>query len=163
MAPQWFNPSWHDDSDDEEVLINGVCVMQNPLGFKGTTPAASPTVVKDRARESSPGSDGLNNSSKAHHKSKSTDLEEEEEEEEKSLSAKENDPSIGMELTSNSRKSKSDKMEDDGNDEDGESQESGKGAHNLTKKLTAESEDLVRGNSVTTGPQDSNSDQENTD
>jgi hypothetical protein len=33
VAPQWFNPSWHDDSDDEEVLINGVCVLQNPLNY----------------------------------------------------------------------------------------------------------------------------------
>lgn len=33
VAPQWFNPSWHDDSDDEEVLINGVCVFQNPTPF----------------------------------------------------------------------------------------------------------------------------------
>jgi len=33
VAPQWLNPSWHDDSDDDEVLINGVCVVQNPLNY----------------------------------------------------------------------------------------------------------------------------------
>lgn len=36
VAPQWFNPSWHDDSDDEEV-INGVCVFQNVVNYSSSS------------------------------------------------------------------------------------------------------------------------------
>jgi len=34
VAPQWLNPSWHDDSEDEEILINGVCVVQNSMSYE---------------------------------------------------------------------------------------------------------------------------------
>ncbi|XP_035708595.1 homeobox protein cut isoform X3 [Folsomia candida] len=41
VAPQWFNPSWHDDSDDEEV-INGVCVFQNAINYSGNKERPEP-------------------------------------------------------------------------------------------------------------------------
>jgi len=63
VAPQWFNPSWHDDSDDEEV-INGVCVFQNALNFSANKdtvrvePASPSEAAKNdfpRSREGSVG------------------------------------------------------------------------------------------------------------
>jgi hypothetical protein len=57
VAPQWFNPSWHDDSDDEEV-INGVCVFQNALNFSANkdTVRVEPTSPSEAAKNPYPGS-----------------------------------------------------------------------------------------------------------
>jgi hypothetical protein len=43
VAPQWFNPSWHDDSDDDnDQVINGVCVFQNAINYSGSKERLEP-------------------------------------------------------------------------------------------------------------------------